>query len=129
MDDLVPKEPDEQSTSGAPSAGSSGQDGQGSRRQRTGQVFDETDCMRGLSQLPGLVVMKMIKPGESNAMRSAYEAILHHHHHAQSSGATAPVIDANMIAQLRDHPELLRLLEPFLTEDQLQTILKGSDDE
>jgi len=76
-----------------------------------------------IAALPGLIAIKVLTSGQANAMRANFEAILRYHErgqHAPSKRAT----DDHILKIVREQPELLGLLEPFLMPDQLGIIMK-----
>jgi hypothetical protein len=126
MDDLVPQNSGGESNDGSPPSESPNAEREKNRRGNAGQIFGEDDCLRGLSQLPGLVALRLIRPAESNAMRGAYAELLRHHDRSQSTPAAAAINEVDVVETLRAHPELLKTFEPFLTDEQLQMVLKQS---
>ncbi len=81
------------------------------------------EILKKLDKIPGLVVIDVLTPAKANAMRAAYDTILTHLDDSQQSGA-ARIDDADVITILRQQPELLKALQPFLTPEQLDLIVR-----
>jgi hypothetical protein len=99
----------------------------GSARRRRGDLSfaTEEDCLAALSRLPGLITMGLITTAQANAIRGTYATILQHHHHsAQGDAAQQTLADEDVLTMLRANPELLNMLEPFLTDDQIAMAMK-----
>jgi hypothetical protein len=102
--------------------------GQKSRRRKAGQVMGQRECLEALSRLPGLLMMGIIEPTKSNAICSVLKAILSQHQieHSKTSGSGLNGFD--IIGVLRARPDLMSLLEPLLTDDQLDILTKDAMD-
>jgi hypothetical protein len=87
------------------------------------QVPSRNDVLDKLGRMPGLIAIGVLKPATANAMRSVYGTLLAHLDSGASSSA-AIVADENLLAILRQQPELLKFIEPFLTPDQIGLILR-----
>jgi len=129
MDDLIPRDSSSDSTDEARAAHSPQAGSDKTRRRKAGQIYDADDCLRGLTQLPGLIALGMIRANDANAMRAAYGVILQHHQRAQTAGVASAISDADVMKVLRTNPEMLNLLAPLLTDAQLELALKQSADE
>ena len=99
------------------------------RRKATAQIFDVDDCLRALSQLAGLLAMRIIRPAEANAMRAIYSDIVRHLvQRAQLGRTTEQPDDQEMIETLRRNPGLFTIFEPLLTDAQIQMVLRDPDE-
>ncbi len=85
-------------------------------------------CLEALSQLPGLLMMGYVKPARANAIRSTLEAILRHYRQANSTRGESALQDIDIMSVLRAHPELIKLFEPLLTDEQLESLMKEAKD-
>ncbi len=101
---------------------------QQSRRRKVGQILDEQQCLAGLSQLPGLLAIGLIKPQTSNSMRGAYRDLLQHYQRSGRDAAKAPLANEDVLAILRENPARLSMLEPLISDEQLQMILGEATD-
>lgn len=99
-----------------------------SRRRRTTGVPTREECLRKLAQLPGLVAMKIISPAESNAISRSLQVILAEMRTSQSTG-TSHVMNEQTLQVLRDHPDLQELLEPLLSDDQIDQLMRDVTDD
>lgn len=107
-----------------PNGGSENAAQRKSRRRNPGQVLDQQQCLIGLSQLPGMVAMGLIKPAQANSMRGALKDLLDHHREDRQP-ASGTVATDDMIAAVRKDPALLRLFEPMLTDEQFDLVMQA----
>jgi hypothetical protein len=101
--------------------------GGGSRKP---SIPDPNACLAALAQMPGMVAFKLITPAQSNAMRAPLEAILRQHNWTatragQSEGRIANV---DLMELARRNPEVLNMLAPVLTEEQITMVMKTTTD-
>ena len=87
-------------------------------------VPTQQECMRALGRLPILITLKVISTQQANAIRGTYQTVLNEIHRSTSDGGTAAVADDNVIALLKANPELLNLVEPLLTDQQVRDLLE-----
>ena len=132
MSDLTPVPPPASEQSNTSSAAPDAQGDhtqQQQRRQRSAPpVLDATQCLGALSQLPGLLATGLLAPKVVNAMRGVYQTLLQH---SARAGATVnpALATEDVFSVLRENPELIRLFEPLLTDEQLEAITREIDDE
>jgi hypothetical protein len=96
---------------------------------RRDAIPSEEDCLRAIAKLPGLVALKILSPSQANSIRANYESLLRHHYQSQAS-RPSQISDDRVLAILCESPELLSLLEPLLTDEQIALIgrnVKESD--
>ncbi len=104
-----------------------GADRRHGQQQRTGKadIPSEDDCLRAIAQVARLAALGMFKPAVANTVRSAYRDILQHYKgqvkEAEKNAASADVLEA-----VRNDPRMLSLLEPFLTQEQIDMIMKNA---
>jgi hypothetical protein len=98
------------------------------RRRKSGQVLNKQKCLEGLSHLPSLLATGFIKPPVANSMCGVYRELLSHHQQAERAGAGPTVENADVMALLRADPNILAMIEPFLTDDQLELIMREATD-
>jgi hypothetical protein len=105
--------------------------GKSSGRQRSGKkkctAPDPDDCLDALGQLPGLIAMKLVTTAQANSIRGVYSTILQQHRRTQSGRDQAQLDDAGMMAILRDNPNMLSMLAPLLTEEQIAAIMEDCE--
>jgi hypothetical protein len=127
MNDLTPSEGGE----GRPNADHAEAKQSNSQHQRSGQarkILDREQCLAGLSQLPGLLAVGLVKAPIANAIRAAYHELLQQHERDALDATKSTVPDDDVLAILRARPELLSLLEPFLTDEQLKKVMREATD-
>jgi hypothetical protein len=76
-----------------------------------------------LDQLPGLVAIGVLTPTKANSMRSIYQTMLSHLGDSAPSGGEV-VTDEDVIKIMRLQPELLKVIQPFLTQAQLDLVIR-----
>lgn len=95
-----------------------------SRRRQQGQVLDQQQCLTGISQLPGMLALGLLKPAQANSMRGAFKELLDHHREDRQQ-ARGTVATDDMIAAIRKDPGLLNLFAPMLTDEQFDLVMKA----
>ena len=106
-----------------------GDSGAGGQRGRPQAELPTRDgCLRTLNSLQGLVALKIVKPAEANSIRSINDSILRQLHQSPSSPSSL-VSDQNLVAILRAQPELLRFIEPLLTYEQVEMLMREVTDD
>ena len=97
-------------------------------QRRRAPIASEEDCLRVLSTLGGLVALGTFSTAQANTIRSIYTAILQHHQRQQAGPARLVVNEQELARQLRNNPELATLLEPLLTEQQIENLVRSGRD-
>lgn len=95
-----------------------------SRRREPGQVLDQQQCLAGISQLPGMLALGLLKPAVANSMRGALKDLLDHHREDRQQ-ASGTVATDDMIAAIRNNPALLNVFEKMLTDEQFDLVMKA----
>jgi prophage DNA circulation protein len=90
------------------------------------QIPSRDDCMQALAQLPGLIAMKVLTPAQASAIRSTYQALLAEL--GRQQGSMSQLADDQVLQILRQQPELLQILEPLLTDEQIAVVLRSDPD-
>jgi hypothetical protein len=117
-----PEEPDKNTNRGAdPSRGDSR--ARNKRRRRKGSGLSREECLAMLSQLPNLVLLKVLSPAQANSIRGVLHTILQTNHGSQPTGTTAAAND-DLLRTLRERPELLQLIEPLLTDETFNMLME-----
>ncbi|MBI1371280.1 MAG: hypothetical protein GC159_00755 [Phycisphaera sp.] len=118
MSDIVPYEDKEEKT----------HDQAGDRAKRKSNhrdpgddILTERQCLSMLSKLNGLVVLGQLSTAQANTIRGNLREILAHHR-SRHAASTGPSVPDDLVTRLRDEPELLNMLAPFLTPDQIDSI-------
>jgi len=108
-----------------PGAGSGPEQGPTSSPRRSGPKKDE--ILEKLDHLAGLIMMDYVTPAKGNAVRNVYATALSH---LDASNTNATLIaDQDVLTTMRNSPELLKLLSPFLTQSQLEMIAREAGNE
>jgi hypothetical protein len=94
-------------------------------RRNTGQILTRDQCLVGISYLPGLLAIGMLKPPTSNSMLAAYNSLLHQYERSGQLSNQPQVSNEDVLQAWRQNPMALRMVEPFLTDDQRQMILQN----
>lgn len=97
-------------------------------RRRDGTILDEQGCLKGLSALPPLAALGVLKPAQANSMRAVYRDLLQHHGKKQSRNDHKGLSDANVLDLLQADPRILSMLEPILTEEQISMLFTNAKD-
>ena len=112
-----------------PQADSGRSDGQSSshtrQRSRGPNIPGEEECLAAIAQVGRLAAMGLLKPAQANAIRGSFrEILLYHQKKAKESEQGISNIDVLEVFQ--QDPKLLSLLEPLLSQEQIDMILKNS---
>jgi hypothetical protein len=91
-------------------------------------IASAEDCLAALSKLVSLVALGILSTAQANAIRSTYTAILQYHERHQSGPSRTIADEKDLAKLLRKHPELAKLLEPLLSDEQIEILLRGGKD-
>jgi hypothetical protein len=101
--------------------------GGGQRRRAKRPPPSVDDCLAALAHIAGLVAMRLLAPAQANSMRAIYHEILAYHQgKAQRAEALS---NAKVMEILHRDPALLNALEPLMTDDQIDMVMKAEDDD
>jgi len=101
------------------------------RRNKKSGIPSETECLRLMARLAGLVAIGFLRPPQANAIRAAYQQILQFHRN-KAKEVEKGLANADVLELLRSDPNLLSLLEPLLTDEQVAMVttdMQGHNDE
>jgi hypothetical protein len=96
---------------------------EGARRASEKSIPSREDCLKAMGAMPGLVGMRILKPAQANSIRAIYDSILDQHDRVRP-GQSAPLADDDLLQLWRDQPHLIDLLEPLLSQEQLEMIMR-----
>lgn len=96
------------------------------RHSTESDILSENDCLRRIARTAELVALGVFKPSVANALRSSYRDILQHHK-AKAKEAEKNLSNGDVIEVLKKDPRLLSLLEPLLSQEQVDMIMKSAD--
>lgn len=108
---------------------SQGERGHHDRRQRRAKRAarhtypDEEQCLAALAKLAGLVALGYLTTGQANSIRASFAEILRWHRAAKGGADARRINDHDLRSMLRSNPELLSMLEPLLTDDQIEMVM------
>lgn len=117
-------EPSEDRSRSRGSRGSSGP--RGSRHRRQSSILSEIECLKQLQDLSGLVAIGVMAPSRANTIRANLKETLTYHRRNQSSPDGQKLPDADVLKLARENPEYLSMLEPFLTDEQLDIVMRDA---
>ncbi len=106
--------------SAAANGQTSGRDGKGDDELR---VSTKEEILVKLDQMPGLIATGLLPTTRANAMRGIYQTMLASLNDSSPSGAAA-MTDEDVLTILRAQPDLLKMLHPFLSRQQLELIVR-----
>jgi hypothetical protein len=128
MDGLTIPEPQDDPAGKASRRSGSKKDRSEDPQQARTPIASAEDCLAILSRLGSLVALGILSTAQANAIRSTYTAILQYHERQQSGPSRTVVNEKDMAKLLRKHPELAKLLEPLLSDEQIEILLRGGKD-
>jgi hypothetical protein len=97
-------------------------------QRRRPRILSVEDCLAALSQLPALTTMGMLTTTRVNTIRSVYTTILQYHERQQSGPSRTITNEKGLAELLREQPQLASLLEPVLTDEQIEMFVRGGKD-
>jgi hypothetical protein len=79
-------------------------------------------------QIVPAVAGKGLTPAQGNTMLAALKEMLSHYRHSKTQSNSACLSDADLASIRRTNPKVFNLLAPFLTDEQLDQILRDTDE-
>jgi len=79
-----------------------------------------------LGALPGLVSLGYLSTARANSIRGAYAEILRWHGQARVQREEGKLTDDAVLALARSNPAILSMIEPFLTDAQIELVTGGA---
>lgn len=92
------------------------------RPQRTAKTTRVDRWIGGLENLPGLVLTKLVTPAMANSMKGVYATLLQNERQSDSSSKQPRLDDASLEDAVQANPQLLNVLEPYLTDEQFERL-------
>jgi hypothetical protein len=97
--------------------------------QQAGQPLSVAQILAQMQQLNGLIMLGLVTPAQANAISRNLTASLNHLTHREKQSKQASVPSEADIAKLwKQDPATLKLMEPFLSREQIDAILRHRDD-
>jgi hypothetical protein len=87
------------------------------------RISTRREILHKLDQMPGLIAMGLLPPARANSMRGVYQTILSNSNDSSLGGAAA-IANEDLLAILRSQPDLIKVLKPFLTKEQMDLIVR-----
>ena len=81
------------------------------------------DCVGRIAQLPGLLFLGLVKPQTANSMRACLNDVVAYHGRQQQASPPGAISNDNLVRILREKPELINLVQGFLSDDQFQFVM------
>jgi hypothetical protein len=75
-----------------------------------------------LGRIPGLVTLGFLTTSKANAIRGAIAELLRWHSSSKYGREQRRVDDESLLSMLRTNPELMGLVEPLLTDEQIDLV-------
>ena len=82
-----------------------------------------------LDQLPGMVATGVIAPAQANAIRGALRDVIAVHQRNAGASPMAATIDRDMLERLRHDPQMMNMMAPLLTPDQIAELMGSTTDD
>lgn len=95
---------------------------------RPGTIPDVQACLAALAALAGAVALGYLKAAQANAIRAMYTEILRHHQKNESRSDRKGLADADVAELMRKDPKVFSIMEPFLTDEQIDLVMKNAKD-
>jgi hypothetical protein len=88
------------------------------------KILTKSDCLSGLSQLPGLLAMKLVAPAQANAMSRVYSTLLQYEKDEAMRSNQAGLSQPTLIETLRKNSDLINQIAPLLTKEQFDYLVR-----
>lgn len=98
------------------------------RRRKRGTIASIEDCLIALASLAGAVAMGLLKPAQANSIRASYTEILRYHQKNETRSDRNGLADADVMEIMRKDPKMFSMMEPFLTDEQIDLVMKNAKD-
>jgi len=70
----------------------------------------------------------MLTTRQADSLRGIYNTILQYHHRQPAGKVAGSVDQSRLVEILQKNPELVNLLEPVLTDEQIDMVLQNATD-
>lgn len=93
------------------------------------KILSQAECLEKLSALPAPVAMGLLTTSKANCIRSTISTILQFSSKQAMPESRREVDSTELAAMLKANPAMAKFLEPFLSREQIETLLQeGGDD-
>jgi len=104
--------------------------GGGAGTRRRADIRSAEECVAALGQLPGLITMGLLSPAQANAIARSLREVLRYHETQRAEAATGTTVhDDDLLRAVRENPQVLGLIEPLLTDAQVDMLMREATDE
>ena len=87
------------------------------------------DCLAALGRLPALNMLGVLSEKQINAFKGVYSTMLQYYQRQQATPRSANLEEAGILEALRRNPMLANLLEPVLSQEQIDSLMAQARDE
>ena len=98
------------------------------QRAKKPEIPSEEDCLGAIVQVARLVALGLLETAQANAIRASFREILLFHR-SKAKEAEKGIANVEVLDVLRKDPKLLSLFEPLLSQEQVDWVLRGGDNE
>ena len=95
------------------------------QRSKGPSIPSEEECLAAIAQVGRLVAIGLLKPAQANAIRGSFREILMYHQ-KKAKESEQGISNVDVLEVFQQDPKLLSLLEPLLSQEQIDMILKNS---
>lgn len=81
------------------------------------------ECVGKIAQLPGLLFLGLVKPQTANSMRACLNDVVAYRGRQQQASPPGAFSNDELLRVLREKPELINLLDGFLSDEQIQFVM------
>jgi hypothetical protein len=94
------------------------------QQRKTPDIPSEEECLGAIAQVARLAAMGLLKPAQANAIRGSFREILMYHQR-KAKESEQGISNVDVLDVFQQDPKLLSLLEPLLSQEQIDMILKS----
>ena len=95
------------------------------QQKKTPDIPSEEECLGAIAQVARLTAIGLLKPAQANAIRGSFREILMYHQ-KKAKESEQGISNVDVLEVFQQEPKLLSLLEPLLSQEQIDMILKNS---
>lgn len=102
---------------------------QSSPPRRKRKVPNEEQCLEALMEIPGMMLTGFLNTNQARVICGVYDIALQHYRQPKGVKAAPAVEQKGLIDAIRKQPSLLNSLAAFLSQDQVDELLKEIQDD
>ena len=111
---------------GNPGDGANAPHRRGPRQSKKQPIPSLDDCARLMAKLIGMVTIGLMKPAQAGAIRNMLRDLMHYHQ-GKAKDTEKALSNADVLDLMKKNPAALSLLEPFLTQEQVDMIMRNGN--